>query len=117
MSDLFAEPFGAEMQLDRQRVGITWAQFLHLYQDYYVYQYATGISGAHALAARVLGGEAGASEAYLEFLKAGASVYPLDALRAAGVDLNSPEPVEQTFKVLDDLVDRLAVLTGVDQTA
>jgi oligoendopeptidase F len=37
----------------------------------------------------------------------------LDALRAAGVDLSSPEPVEQTFKVLDDLVDRLAVLTGV----
>jgi oligoendopeptidase F len=113
MADLFAEPFGPEMQLDRQRVGITWAQFLHLYQDYYVYQYATGISGAHSLAARILGGEAGAAEAYLEFLKAGASVYPLDALRAAGVDLSSPEPVEQTFKVLDDLVDRLAVLTGV----
>jgi oligoendopeptidase F len=113
MADLFAEPFGPEMQLDRQRVGITWAQFLHLYQDYYVYQYATGISGAHSLAARILGGESGAAEAYLEFLKAGASVYPLDALRAAGVDLSSPEPVEQTFKVLDDLVDRLAVLTGV----
>ncbi len=116
MADLFAEPFGAEMQLDRQRVGITWAQFLHLYQDYYVYQYATGISGAHSLAARILAGESGAAEAYLEFLKAGASVYPLDALRAAGVDLSSPEPVEQTFKVLDDLVDRLAVLTGVAQT-
>ena len=113
MADLFEEPFGAEMQLDRQRVGITWAQFLHLYQDYYVYQYATGISGAHSLAARILAGGTGAAEAYLEFLKAGASVYPLDALRGAGVDLSSPEPVEQTFKVLDDLIDRLAKLTGV----
>ncbi len=113
MADLFAEPFGSEMELDRSRVGITWAQFLHLYQDYYVYQYATGIAGAHALAARILEGETGAAEAYLEFLKAGASVYPLDALRAAGVDLSTPEPVERTFKMLDDLVDRLAVLTGV----
>ncbi len=113
MADLFAEPFGSEMELDRPRVGITWAQFLHLYQDYYVYQYATGIAGAHALAARILEGETGAAEAYLEFLKAGASLYPLDALRAAGVDLSSPEPVERTFKMLDDLVDRLAKLTGV----
>ena len=115
MADLFAESYGSEMQLDRSRVGITWAQFQHLYNDYYVFQYATGISGAHALSARILEGRPGAAEAYLEFLKAGASLYPLDALRAAGVDLSSPEPVEQTFKVLDDLVDRLAKLTGVTE--
>jgi oligoendopeptidase F len=115
MADLFAEPFGTEMQLDRARVGITWAQFQHLYRDYYVYQYATGISGAHSLARRILQGEAGAAQAYLEFLKTGGSRYPLDALRLAGVDLLSPEPVEQTFRVLDDLVDRLAKLTGVSE--
>ena len=115
MADLFQEPYGKEMHLDRNRVGITWAQFLHLYQDYYVFQYATGISGAHALSAQILAGESGAVEAYLGFLKAGASVYPLDALRAAGVDLSSPEPVEQTFKILDDLVERLAKLVGVSE--
>ena len=42
----------ADVEIDRERVGITWAQFAHLYEPFYVYQYATGISGAHALAPR-----------------------------------------------------------------
>ena len=68
MADLFAEGFGPDVELDRERVGITWAQFGHLYEPFYVYQYATGISGAHALARGVLDGEPGAAERYLEFL-------------------------------------------------
>ena len=69
MADLFEEPYGSEMAMDRERVGITWAQFTHLYADFYVYQYATGIAGAHALVGRILGGEPGAAEDYLGFLK------------------------------------------------
>ena len=52
----------------------------------------------------------GAVEDYLGFLKAGASVYPLDALRRAGVDLSKPEPVERAFQVMDDYVTRLETL-------
>ncbi len=107
MADLFREAYGEEMQVDRDRVGITWAQFGHLYIDYYVYAYATGISAAHALANRVLSGESGAVEDYLGFLRAGGSVYPLDALKAAGVDLSKPGAVEETFDVLSGMVDRL----------
>ena len=110
MADLFAEAFGPEVPFDRQRMGMTWATFGHLYADYYVYQYATGISGANALASRILSGTPGAAEAYLEFLKAGGSLYPLDALKRAGVDLTTPQPVEATFAVLAGLVDRLEKL-------
>jgi oligoendopeptidase F len=109
-ADLFAEGFGPDVELDRERVGITWAQFAHLYEPFYVFQYATGISGAHALARGVLDGVPGAAEQYIDFLSAGASVYPLDALRQAGVDLSSPEPVEETFAVLASLVDRIEAL-------
>ncbi|MBO8141518.1 MAG: oligoendopeptidase F [Firmicutes bacterium] len=113
MADLFREGYGDEVIMDEERVGITWAQFpTHLYANFYVYQYATGISGAHALAQRVLSGEPGAAEAYLEFLKAGSSMYPLDALKMAGVDLTTPKPVEETFQVLAGLVDRLERLTS-----
>jgi oligoendopeptidase F len=113
MADLFADGYGDEVDVDRERTGITWAQFSsHLYANFYVYQYATGISGAHALAGKVLGGEAGAVERYLDFLRAGGSKYPLDALSDAGVDLASPEPVEETFSVLADLVDHLESLVG-----
>ncbi len=111
MADLFAEAYGPAFEVDRERVGVTWSQFPHLYAPFYVYQYATGISGAHALARGVLDGEPGAAERYLDFLRAGGSEYPLDVLRRAGVDLASPAPVEETFAVLASLVDRLETLS------
>jgi oligoendopeptidase F len=113
MAELYAEGYGAEMEFDRERTGITWATFGHLYQDYYVYQYSTGISGAHALARRVLSGAPNAAEDYLRFLSAGSSVYPLEALQIAGVDMSTPQPVEETFEILSGMVDRLEELTRV----
>lgn len=112
MAELFDEAYGGEAHVDRERVGITWATFGHLYTDYYVFQYATGISGANALAQRVLSGIPGASNDYLGFLKAGSSRYALDVLKSAGVDLSTPEPVEAAFGVLAGLVDRLEKLVG-----
>jgi len=113
MAELFAEGYGSEVVLDRERVGSTWMQFsTHLYANFYVYQYATGISGAHALAQGVIEGRPGAAERYLGFLKAGSSAYPLDTLRAAGVDMATAEPVEQTFAVLASYVERLEALVG-----
>lgn len=111
MADLYAEGYGSEMEFDRDRTGITWATFSHLYQDYYVYQYSTGISGAHALSRRVLSGTPNAAEDYLRFLSAGSSVYPLEALKIAGVDMSTPQPVEETFAILSQMVDRLEELT------
>lgn len=112
LADLFSEGYGSEMHVDRERVGITWAQFGHLYSNFYVFQYATGISAAHALAGRILEGTPGAAEDYLKFLSAGSSVYPVDALRIAGVDMRTPEAVERTFAVLAGYVERLAQLTA-----
>jgi oligoendopeptidase F len=112
MADLFKEGYGSEVEFDRERIGITWAQFLHMYMNFYVYQYATGISGAHALSQAVTSGLPGAAERYLGFLKSGSSRYPLDVLNQAGVDLTSPEPVMAAFKNLSSLVDRLEVLVG-----
>lgn len=110
MADLFAEGYGNAVNVDRQRVGMTWAYFQHLFSDYYVYAYATGISGAHSLSARILNGEPGAVEDYLGFLKSGSSAAPVEVLKRAGVDLTTPEPVEATFKVMSDYIDRLEKL-------
>ncbi len=109
-ADLFKEGFGEEVVFDRDRIGITWAQFGHMYANFYVYQYATGISGANALAKKVLKEGEEAAQEYLGFLKAGSSLYPLDALQKAGVDLTDPEPVKTAFQVLTDTVDRLEKL-------
>jgi oligoendopeptidase F len=111
LADLFREGYGPEVEVDEERVGITWAQFsIHMYLNYYVYQYATGISAANALAQRVIKEGPQAAEDYKNFLKAGGSMYPLDALKLAGVDMASPEPVEKAFEVFESFVDRLEKL-------
>ena len=113
MSDFYAEGYGETMTDDPQRTGITWAQFGHLYEAYYTFQYATGISAAHALANAILAGDdADAVDRYLAFLRAGGSDYPIPALRAAGVDMSTPLAVEETFAVLEGLVDRLEGLVA-----
>lgn len=111
MADLFSEGYGSEMHVDRDRVGITWATFGHLYVDYYPFQYATGISAAHAYANRILNGVPGAVEAYQGLLKVGSAEYPIPAMLKAGVDMNTPQAVEGAFEVLSGLVDRLEKLT------
>ncbi|TAK12883.1 MAG: oligoendopeptidase F [Anaerolineae bacterium] len=113
MADLMSEGYGPGVVVDRERTGSLWMQFsTHLYLNFYVFQYATGISGAHALAERVLNGGAEERNAFLSMLEAGGSVYPLDALKLAGVDLRGPEAVEKTFAVLSSYVDRLETLVG-----
>jgi oligoendopeptidase F len=112
MADLFTEGFGPKVKIDRPRVGMVWSTFSHLFADYYVYQYATGISGAHALSSRILRGEPNAAENYLGFLKSGSSAYPLDVLKKAGVDLTTPKAVEETFAVMEGYIDRLEELVG-----
>ncbi len=110
MADLFAEGFGPNFDLDRERVCMTWSTFGHLFQDYYVYAYATGISGAHAAAGRILRKEPNAVEDYLAFLKSGSSDYSLNVLKKAGIDLTSSKTVEETFAVMEGYIDQMEEL-------
>ena len=108
MSGYYAEGYGETMTDDPRRTGSTWAQFGHLYEAFYTFQYATGISAAHALASGILAGDdPNAVGRYRAFLRAGSADYPINVLRAAGVDMSTPQAVEETFKVLEGLVDRL----------
>lgn len=111
MAGFYAEGYGDTMTDDPKRTGITWAQFNHLFVPYYTFQYATGISAAHALANGILAGDdASAVDRYLTFLKSGSADYPINVLNRAGVDMSTPQAVEETFGVLAGLVDRLESL-------
>jgi oligoendopeptidase F len=113
MADLLADAYGPEVEMDRRRSGIMWAQFsAHLYRGFYPYQYATGIAAAHALADRVLEEGRPATERYRRFLAAGGSMYPLDALRLAGVDMATRDPLDRGFAALARYVERLERLVG-----
>lgn len=85
-----------------------WARIPHFYRAFYVYQYATGFCSAVAIADRILSGEG--VEDYLRFLSTGASMYPLDELKIAGVDLTSPEPIERALKVFVETLNEFEML-------
>ena len=87
-----------------------WSGIPHFYYGYYVYQYATGIVASMALAQAVLDEGEPARQRFLGFLGSGSSRFPLDTLKAAGVDLASPEPVLAALRAFDGLVAQMEAL-------
>jgi oligoendopeptidase F len=106
MRGLFQEGYGDEIETD-ERTGITWAQFGHLYVPFYTFQYAAGIAAAAALAEDVRNRKEGAVESYLDFLRAGSSLPPVEALKATGVDMTTPGPIVRAFGLLEGYVAQL----------
>lgn len=101
--------FGPATVIDHE-IDIEWARIPHFYYNFYVYQYATGISAALALAEKVVKGTEQDRDAYLAFLKGGSSQYPIDMLKMAGIDMTSPEPVKAAIQTFDQLLTELESL-------
>ncbi|NJM07552.1 oligoendopeptidase F family protein [Candidatus Gracilibacteria bacterium] len=112
LAERFRAGYGPAVTVHTERDGLQWAQFPHLYENYYVFQYASGIAAATALAAQVIAEGEPAAARFRQFLAAGASRYPLDALYLTGVDMTSPAPMDAAFAVLDGYVTQLEELLG-----
>ncbi len=98
--------FGEELVIDDE-LPLEYLRIPHFYSAFYVYQYATGISAAIALARGIGTGESARRDAYIDFLSMGGSRFPLDALRSAGVDMASPEPVHAAIEYFGTRLDLL----------
>jgi oligoendopeptidase F len=98
----FAENFVLDPQLDLECLRIP-----HFYSAFYVYKYATGISAAVSISQNVVQHKPGAVEAYLGFLKSGGSKFPLEALKAAGVDMSTAAPIQSTLKLFEQRLGEL----------
>jgi oligoendopeptidase F len=101
----FAENFALDAELDLECLRIP-----HFYHAFYVYKYATGISAAVALSERVLSGESGRVDAYLNLLRSGGSKFPLETLKTAGVDMTTPSPIESALRLFKRRLDELEAL-------
>jgi len=91
-----------------------WERIPHFYYNFYVYQYATGISAAAAIVERVLEEGDSAAADYREMLAAGGSDYPLDVVELAGIDMASPDPIESAVGIYDDYLDEVAALLELE---
>ncbi|WP_418280177.1 oligoendopeptidase F [Halorubrum sp. DTA98] len=109
---LYADRKGAYYEPAELTGGIEreWERIPHFYYDFYVYQYATGISAAAAIVDRVLDEGEPAAADYREMLRAGGSDYPLDVVELAGIDMASPDPIESAVGIYDDYLDAVAGL-------
>ncbi|TMW72934.1 oligoendopeptidase F [Alteribacter natronophilus] len=107
--DLNKKYFGENIVVDEE-IALEWARIPHFYYNFYVYQYATGYSAATTLAKQIQEEGDTAVTRYLDFLKAGSSDYPIEVLKKAGVDMTSPEPIEQAMKVFEETLSELEEL-------
>ena len=98
--------FGPDFVLDDE-LGLECLRIPHFYGAFYVYKYSTGLAAAIALAERVSSGGKAELDAYLGFLRGGCSKDPLDLLRDAGVDMETPGPVNAALARFGKLVDEL----------
>ncbi|NVJ68734.1 MAG: oligoendopeptidase F [Alphaproteobacteria bacterium] len=92
------------MNID-EAYAIEWAYIPHFYRNFYVYQYATSISGGTAFAERMLAGDKTATEDYIKVLEAGGSQYPYELLKSSKIDLASKTPYETLIARMNRLMD------------
>jgi len=91
--DLVKLYFGPDVSVDKQ-IAYEWMRIPHFYSGFYVYKYATCISAASAIVKRIETEGASYVGQYIDFLKCGGSMSPLDSLKVAGIDMSDPSVVD-----------------------
>ncbi len=96
--------FGPNVVVDEE-IKYEWERIPHFYYGFYVYKYATGLSAACYIVDGILSGKKNALENYLAFLKTGGSMYPVDELKVAGVDISNPKVIESAIHMFDEIIE------------
>ncbi len=105
----YARYYGPDFKFD-DVLEVECLRIPHFYRGYYVYRYADSYCAAAAVARRILTNEPGARDQWMKFLKTGNSMYAIDMLKVAGVDMTTPMPIEQAMAIFEQLVGELEKL-------
>ena len=104
--DLNRDYFGEDIEVD-EYISVEWSRIPHFYMFYYVFQYATGFMSAVALSQKILNGSDEDRKAYINYLKAGESEYPIDVLKKAGVDMTNKDAMQKAMDVAREALEDL----------
>lgn len=107
--DLNKKYFGSNVVVD-EAIKYEWERIPHFYYGFYVYKYATGLSAACYIVEGIINGRENALENYLSFLKTGGSMYPVDELKVAGVNICDPKVIESAIHMFDDTIEEFKKL-------
>lgn len=101
--------YGPDVVSDEQ-IAFEWSRIPHFYYNFYVYQYATAFSASVAIAKSILKEGAPAVERYKEFLRGGCSKAPVELLKIAGVNLETPEPIVAAMEAFESILNEMEEL-------
>lgn len=102
--------YGTDVIVDDE-IKYEWSRIPHFYYNYYVYQYATGFAAAVKIANQIYAGNEQMKKDYLEFLKLGATLNPIESLRVSNVDITSEEVIDDAISYMKDLVEEIKKLS------
>jgi oligoendopeptidase F len=109
-----AKYYGKEMSGngsdEKDPIRYEWSRIPHFYYNFYVYKYSTSFAASQYFARKIYDGDTATREKYLEFLKSGCSMDPIDTMIKAGVDLRNSKPIESAFKILEDALNEFEKL-------
>ena len=96
--------FGEGVIVDDE-IRYEWERIPHFYYDFYVYKYATGLSAATSIVKNILDKKENAIEKYIDFLKCGSRLSPIESLKIAGVDLTDSSVVDTALDEFKNILD------------
>lgn len=101
--------YGSDIISDEQ-IAYEWARIPHFYYNFYVYQYATSYCAAFSVAHKILEEGAPAVERYKKFLSGGCSMAPVELLKIAGVNLETPAPIQDALNAFGEIIKEMETL-------
>lgn len=101
--------YGSDIISDEQ-IAYEWARIPHFYYNFYVYQYATSYCAAFSVAHKILEEGTPAVERYKKFLSGGCSMAPVELLKIAGVNLETPAPIQDALNAFGEIIKEMETL-------
>lgn len=106
---LVKEYFGPDVVCDKP-ISYEWMRIPHFYYNFYVYKYATCISAAAMIVKKIENEGETYIKKYIDFLKCGGSKSPLESLKVAEVDMESPEVIKEAISVFGETLSEFKAL-------
>ena len=86
---------------------LTWMRQPHYYMGLYPYTYSAGLTVGTIISDKIVNGDDKDRKNWIEVLKLGGSVSPIDLAHAAGVDMTTTKPISETIEFIGSLIDQI----------
>lgn len=110
MLNVYKQFFGDAVDMT-EGAELTWMRQPHYYMGLYSYTYSAGLTIGTVVSQKIKNEGQPAVDAWLETLKKGGSVSPVELANIAGVDITTEQPLKSTIQYISDLVDEVEKLT------